>query len=111
MQGLIYLLYNHTDALGSEFTLYSVVRRIDRRYSDYKDNGTNILLDANENAFGPSLTLDRNGSLANGCVNGPTNAMDHVHPIAKEPKIDLLGLNRYPDPYVSSPFNVAAIED
>ncbi|KAL9028625.1 MAG: hypothetical protein Q9196_003034 [Gyalolechia fulgens] len=45
---------------------------------DYKDDGTNILLDANENAYGPSLNLE----------DGPLH----------NPDIDFLGLNRYPDP-------------
>jgi len=50
---------------------------------DYKDDGTNILLDANENAFGPAIPL----------------------PISKNRKdtsdaqVDLYGLNRYPDPH------------
>lgn len=52
---------------------------------DYKDDGTNILLDANENAFGPGLALSSDGKLANG----------HASSI----EIDLLGLNRYPDPH------------
>jgi len=52
--------------------------------SDYKDDGTNILLDANENAYGPGLALNSNGTLSNGDTE----------------EIDLLGLNRYPDPYV-----------
>lgn len=42
--------------------------------SDYKDDGKNVLLDANENAYGPSLPADL-----------PTD--------------DFLGLNRYPDPH------------
>jgi histidinol-phosphate aminotransferase len=46
-------------------------------FSDYKDDGTNILLDANENAYGPGLVID---------ANSPS-------------EIDLLGLNRYPDPH------------
>lgn len=54
--------------------------------SDYKDDGTNILLDANENAYGPGLALTDDGKL----VNGNTSGIE----------IDLLGLNRYPDPYV-----------
>ena len=54
--------------------------------SDYKDDGTNILLDANENAYGPGLALNGDGKLANG----------HGADI----EVDLLGLNRYPDPYV-----------
>ncbi|KAK4543187.1 hypothetical protein LTR36_005737 [Oleoguttula mirabilis] len=53
---------------------------------DYKDDGTNILLDANENAYGPGLALSRDGKLANG---------HHGSDI----EIDLLGLNRYPDPH------------
>lgn len=53
--------------------------------SDYKDDGTNVLLDANENAYGPGLELGNNGKLANG---GATDV-----------EIDLLGLNRYPDPH------------
>ncbi|KAF5712698.1 histidinol-phosphate aminotransferase [Fusarium mundagurra] len=48
---------------------------------DYKDDGTNILLDANENAYGPSLSADVAGKAANGV------------------DVDLLGLHRYPDPH------------
>ncbi|UQC76002.1 histidinol-phosphate aminotransferase [Colletotrichum lupini] len=45
---------------------------------DYKDDGTNVLLDANENAYGPSLQSDfEAGDLG----------------------IDFKGLNRYPDPH------------
>ncbi|KFH47817.1 Histidinol-phosphate aminotransferase-like protein [Hapsidospora chrysogenum ATCC 11550] len=46
---------------------------------DYKDNGTNILLDANENAYGPSLSA--------------------TAAAAADTDVDLLGLNRYPDPH------------
>ncbi|KAL8709436.1 MAG: hypothetical protein Q9220_005819 [cf. Caloplaca sp. 1 TL-2023] len=46
---------------------------------DYKDDGTNILLDANENAYGPSLKVQGNSDI--------------------DSRIDLLGLNRYPDPH------------
>ncbi|KAF9870331.1 histidinol-phosphate aminotransferase [Colletotrichum karsti] len=47
-------------------------------YRDYKDDGTNVLLDANENAYGPSLEPSfEAGNLG----------------------IDFLGLNRYPDPH------------
>ena len=53
--------------------------------SDYKDDGTNILLDANENAYGPGLALSKDGRLANG--DSKVNV-----------EVDLLGLNRYPDP-------------
>jgi histidinol-phosphate aminotransferase len=62
-------------------------------HSDYKDNGTNILLDANENAIGPGLALDRDGNLSNATVNGSSSA--------PAVEIDLLGLNRYPDPYAT----------
>ncbi|KAK6410015.1 histidinol-phosphate transaminase, partial [Oleoguttula sp. CCFEE 5521] len=54
-------------------------------YRDYKDDGTNILLDANENAYGPGLDLSKDGKLS----NGTGSSID----------IDLLGLNRYPDPH------------
>ena len=58
--------------------------------SDYKDDGTNILLDANENAYGPGLDLTEHGRRKNGISNGDSD------PRAVE--FDLLGLNRYPDP-------------
>lgn len=46
---------------------------------DYKDDGTNILLDANENAYGPALDL------TNGAVNAlADDSIAHLH--------------RYPDP-------------
>ncbi|KAI1203993.1 histidinol-phosphate aminotransferase [Nemania serpens] len=48
---------------------------------DYKDDGTNILLDANENAYGPSLTIAAASSVSSG------------------PQIDFAGLHRYPDPH------------
>lgn len=50
---------------------------------DYKDDGRNILLDANENAFGPALA-----AAAAQQAQPPEGA-----------KIDLLGLHRYPDPH------------
>lgn len=53
--------------------------------SDYKDDGKNVLLDANENAYGPGLSLTGEGKYANG---------DRSHP-----QVDFLGLNRYPDPH------------
>lgn len=53
---------------------------------DYKDDGTNILLDANENAYGPGLSLSSDGKLANGAPQSKV-------------EVDLLGLNRYPDPH------------
>ncbi|KAI4094443.1 MAG: hypothetical protein LQ344_002192 [Seirophora lacunosa] len=55
---------------------------------DYKDDGTNILLDANENAYGPSLNLASTGNhTTNGTVASP------------DLDINFLGLNRYPDPH------------
>ncbi|KAH0597522.1 hypothetical protein MHUMG1_04901 [Metarhizium humberi] len=49
---------------------------------DYKDDGTNVLLDANENAYGPSLD--------------PT-AVEHAR--SSLGGLDPLGLHRYPDPH------------
>ncbi|KAI0132284.1 histidinol-phosphate aminotransferase [Xylariales sp. AK1849] len=51
---------------------------------DYKDDGTNVLLDANENAYGPSL---------------PKSAAIAARSSSAGPEIDLLGLHRYPDPH------------
>ncbi|KAL4762623.1 histidinol-phosphate transaminase [Aspergillus foveolatus] len=59
---------------------------------DYKDDGTNVLLDANENAYGPGLALNSEGALQESAAN------DHSTGSSK-PEIDLLGLNRYPDPH------------
>ncbi|KAK4160755.1 pyridoxal phosphate-dependent transferase [Cladorrhinum sp. PSN259] len=50
---------------------------------DYKDDGTNILLDANENAYGPPITSSAN------------------IPTPSGPEINLLTLHRYPDPHQS----------
>lgn len=52
--------------------------KLTQQHSDYKDNGKNILLDANENALGPSL---------------PTSV------VSSSSEINYLGLNRYPDPH------------
>ncbi|PWY65716.1 histidinol-phosphate aminotransferase [Aspergillus heteromorphus CBS 117.55] len=59
---------------------------------DYKDDGTNILLDANENAYGPGLALNEQGALQESTVTGTSTG-------SSKPEIDLLGLNRYPDPH------------
>ncbi|KAI4190200.1 MAG: hypothetical protein L6R41_000946 [Letrouitia leprolyta] len=59
--------------------------------TDYKDDGTNILLDANENAYGPSLNLGTKGGQKDPLLNGQAD----LH----SPEIDFLGLNRYPDPH------------
>lgn len=63
---------------------------------DYKDDGTNILLDANENAYGPGLALNSKRKLAGATVNGAVNG-DSDYEVAVD--VDLLGLNRYPDPH------------
>jgi histidinol-phosphate aminotransferase len=60
--------------------------------SDYKDDGTNILLDANENAYGPGLALNGDGKLSDTKTNGTSDSASSLD-------VDLLGLNRYPDPY------------
>ncbi|KKA28436.1 hypothetical protein TD95_003044 [Thielaviopsis punctulata] len=48
---------------------------------DYKDDGHNVLLDANENAYGPSLTTT------------------HLPSDSLLSERDFLGLHRYPDPH------------
>ncbi|KAK8159801.1 histidinol-phosphate aminotransferase [Phyllosticta citrichinensis] len=55
---------------------------------DYKDDGTNVLLDANENAFGPGIALEGSGKLRNGFYGAEQNI-----------EVDFMGLNRYPDPH------------
>lgn len=77
-------LHNHQSQLARRRNITH-----DSPRSDYKDDGTNILLDANENAYGPGLALDNYGKLANGSTNGHEPNLE----------VDLLGLNRYPDPY------------
>ncbi|RAQ55754.1 histidinol-phosphate aminotransferase [Aspergillus flavus] len=59
---------------------------------DYKDDGTNVLLDANENAYGPGLALNSEGALQQSTVNGDSTGSSKLD-------IDFLGLNRYPDPH------------
>lgn len=55
---------------------------------DYKDDGHNILLDANENAFGPPITPSAAATLQQTKAAAPAAT-----------QIDLLGLHRYPDPH------------
>ncbi|CAK7264463.1 histidinol-phosphate transaminase [Sporothrix epigloea] len=50
---------------------------------DYKDDGSNVLLDANENAYGPPLATHAGSLESEAAATG----------------IDLLGLHRYPDPH------------
>lgn len=54
--------------------------------SDYKDDGTNVLLDANENAYGPSLTVAAAATSASVITSSG-------------PEINFMGLHRYPDPH------------
>lgn len=79
---------SHTGALASRSPISQslVSELLTDEVSDYKDDGTNVLLDANENAYGPSLALDGEGKLS-GSQSG-----------SSKPEIDFLGLNRYPDP-------------
>lgn len=63
--------------------------RLTKAHSDYKDDGTNVLLDANENAFGPALP----STLLAG-AGAPGSKTD-----GSAPEIDFLGLHRYPDPH------------
>ncbi|KAK1752115.1 putative histidinol-phosphate aminotransferase [Echria macrotheca] len=57
---------------------------------DYKDDGKNILLDANENAYGPALAADAVPVTGSGPGSSP----------GSDPAtLDLLGLHRYPDPH------------
>lgn len=49
------------------------------------------MLDANENAYGPGLALNSEGTLKKPTVNGGSSG-------SSKPEIDFLGLNRYPDP-------------
>ncbi|PSS25788.1 hypothetical protein M430DRAFT_96221 [Amorphotheca resinae ATCC 22711] len=53
---------------------------------DYKDDGTNILLDANENAYGPTISPE---------ISAATSLSKPKDPAS----IDFLGLHRYPDPH------------
>lgn len=81
-------------------------------HSDYADDGTNILLDANENSYGPGLYFDRDSQPSekshtpvNGHPDvGPDRYLTNGHsdpPQAEQTadiQLDLHGLNRYPDP-------------
>ncbi|KAI1437971.1 histidinol-phosphate aminotransferase [Xylaria sp. CBS 124048] len=59
---------------------------------DYKDDGTNILLDANENAYGPSVT-----PAAVSSASASASASASIS--ASGPDINFAGLHRYPDPH------------
>jgi histidinol-phosphate aminotransferase len=57
--------------------------------SDYKDDGTNILLDANENAYGPAINPADVKHDATTTTTSPPSG----------PSLDFLALHRYPDPH------------
>lgn len=78
-----------TDALESKFLSHqtSTFNDLTPLASDYKDDGVNVLLDANENAYGPGLALSKDG------LSGKSDAPRSKH------EVDFLGLNRYPDPH------------
>ncbi|ETS83295.1 hypothetical protein PFICI_05171 [Pestalotiopsis fici W106-1] len=59
---------------------------------DYKDDGTNVLLDANENAYGPSIPASAAQAVSSSLASPSSLG-------ANGPQIDLLGLHRYPDPH------------
>jgi len=80
MQSVIAIHIN--DSLNHDSNDYASINKHD---SDYKDDGNNVLLDANENAYGPSLVL--NDQADNVQTNGHTDG-----------EINFSGLNRYPDP-------------
>jgi histidinol-phosphate aminotransferase len=61
---------------------------------DYKDNGTNVLLDANENAYGPGLAIGTSSSGSTKKLAAGAETQD-----GERIQVDLEGLNRYPDPY------------
>lgn len=69
------------------YSIQSTIPLTVTHHSDYKDDGTNILLDANENAYGPGLAIDSASGKLKNALNGDASV-----------EVDLLGLNRYPDP-------------
>ncbi|KAL9623481.1 MAG: hypothetical protein Q9160_002161 [Pyrenula sp. 1 TL-2023] len=65
---------------------------------DYPDDGAHLLLDANENAFGPSLSTSYVSQFSkNPTDRGEPVVLDGLH--GGSAPIDLLGLHRYPDPH------------
>ncbi|KAG6163946.1 hypothetical protein E4U51_005372 [Claviceps purpurea] len=69
---------------------------------DYKDNGTNILLDANENAFGPAVLPCDMSSSTDAEYRPSTLSTSSSSPsaaLSQDSGIDLRGLHRYPDPH------------
>ncbi|EPE03137.1 histidinol-phosphate aminotransferase [Ophiostoma piceae UAMH 11346] len=68
---------------------------------DYKDDGTNVLLDANENAYGPPFATNATTTTTDASSNGSSQAPKAATLIseAESAGFDLLGLHRYPDPH------------
>ncbi|KAI9892149.1 MAG: histidinol-phosphate transaminase [Vezdaea aestivalis] len=66
---------------------------------DYKDDGTNILLDANENAYGPSLKLEGTRTHHEHDITSGSGTSNGSQSYKNKPEIDFLGLHRYPDPH------------
>ncbi|KAL2190184.1 histidinol-phosphate aminotransferase [Thermothelomyces heterothallicus CBS 203.75] len=63
---------------------------------DYKDDGTNILLDANENAYGPPLTTTITTTTTIPSSSPPqSQVVNGTAPLS----LDLSALHRYPDPH------------
>ncbi|KAG5964060.1 hypothetical protein E4U58_003299 [Claviceps cyperi] len=68
---------------------------------DHKENGTNILLDANENAFGPAV-LPCDMSSSTDASSGPSTlstSSSSSAALSQDGGINLRGLHRYPDPH------------
>ncbi|KAK4143358.1 histidinol-phosphate aminotransferase [Dichotomopilus funicola] len=66
---------------------------------DYKDDGTNILLDANENAYGPPLQNKTFPPPSSTPQNGSTTGTATTPTPTPFPTLDLTTLHRYPDPH------------
>ncbi|KAG6105207.1 hypothetical protein E4U14_005246 [Claviceps sp. LM454 group G7] len=69
---------------------------------DYKENGTNILLDANENAFGPAVLPCDMSSSTDASFRPSTLSTSSSSPsaaLSQDSGLDLRGLHRYPDPH------------
>ncbi|KAG6033826.1 hypothetical protein E4U40_004900 [Claviceps sp. LM458 group G5] len=71
---------------------------------DYKDNGTNILLDANENAFGPAvlpcdMSSSTDASSRPSTLSTSSSSSSSSAALSQDSGIDLRGLHRYPDPH------------
>ncbi|OAA55043.1 histidinol-phosphate aminotransferase [Niveomyces insectorum RCEF 264] len=69
---------------------------------DYKDDGTHVLLDANENAYGPPFAAAANDAKTTTETTAATTTTPSSSALAAAADaagFDLLGLHRYPDPH------------